>query len=82
MDADKPAISAPVIDPADNPEAGADPTVPKVTYALVMEKLIKAKTEDALSVAADWIGEVEDPAQRYELSAKYEEFRAKMEAKS
>lgn len=86
IDADKGQPAAPVIDPADNPEAGADskPTTdaPKVTYAIVMEKLIKAKNMDALDVAADWIGEVADPAQRSELSAKYEEFKAALESKS
>lgn len=81
IDADKARTTeTPVIDPQDNPEAGADPQpgTPAVTYATVMEKLIKAKSMDALDVAADWIGEVADEAQRAELSAKYEEFKAKL----
>ena len=53
-----------------------DASAPKVTYAVVMEKLIKAKNLDALDVAADWIGEVPDAEQRAELSAKYEELKA------
>lgn len=45
---------------------------PVVTFAAVMQKMVDAKNEDALSVAADWIGEIADEAQRAELSAKYE----------
>lgn len=77
IDADKVRTTdTPAIDPADNPEAGA----PVVTYASVMEKLIKAKSLDALDVAADWIGEVQDAEQRAELTARYEEFKKQMEA--
>jgi len=53
---------------------------PKVTYATVMDKLLKAKNLDALDVAADWIGEVADPEQRVELSAKYEELKGGMKS--
>jgi hypothetical protein len=82
------SAGSPAAEPADNPEVGAEAAktdaaktdAPIVTYAAVMEKLIKAKNQDALDVAADWIGEVADPAQRSELSTKYEEFKAKMEA--
>jgi hypothetical protein len=52
---------------------------PTVTYAVVMDKLVKAKNLDALDVAADWIGEVADPTQRAELSAKYEELKKWMQ---
>lgn len=48
----------------------------KVTFAKVMDMLVKAKNRDALDVAADWIGEVEDEEQRKELSAKYDELVA------
>jgi hypothetical protein len=89
IDADKaPAIAASesTIHPDDNPEAGAaEPAksdAPKVTYATIMEKMITSKTLDALDVACDWIGEVTDPAQRAELSTKYEEFKTALEAKS
>lgn len=86
IDADKNRTTdAKVIDPNDNPEVGADSApaaaAPVVTYAVVMEKLIKAKTADALDVAADWIGEVQDPEQRAELTGKYEAFKADLEAK-
>jgi hypothetical protein len=48
----------------------------EMTFAKVMDMLIKAKNRDALDVAADWIGEVQDPEQRKELSAKYDELVA------
>lgn len=65
--------------PEVKPEAKATPAkaeAPKVTYASVMDNMIKAKNEDALNVAADWIGEVADPEHRRELSAKYDELLA------
>lgn len=84
IDADKTLPPAsPIIDPADNPEAGAAPaptSAPTVTYAVVLDKMIKAKDIDAMGVAADWIGEIADPALRAELSAKYEALKAKLEA--
>jgi len=48
----------------------------EVTFAKVMDMLVKAKNRDALDVAADWIGEVKDEEQRKELSAKYDELVA------
>jgi phage recombination protein Bet len=48
----------------------------EMTFAKVMDMLVKAKNRDALDVAADWIGEVNDPEQRKELSAKYDELVA------
>lgn len=62
--------------------ATTNPDMPKVTYAKVMDMLIKAKNQDALDVAADWVGEVADPEQRKELLAKYEQLKAAMESKS
>lgn len=59
-------------------KATADTAVPKVTYATVMQKMIDAKNEDALNVAADWIGEIADQEQRKELSAKFDELLAAM----
>ena len=41
------------------------------------DKMVKAKDLDALDIAADWIGEVADPAHRTELATKYEELKAK-----
>ena len=83
---------SPVIDPDDAPDVGKDPAPaatagpdnnapPVVTYAIVMEKLIKAKNLDALDVAADWIGEVADAGQRAELTSKYEGFKVELESK-
>ena len=51
-----------------------------VTYAEVMDMLVKAKNQDALDVACDWIGEVPAPEHRAELSAKYDALRASMVA--
>lgn len=45
---------------------------PTVTFAIVEEKLRKAKALDLLDAEADLIGEVADPQQRTELSALYE----------
>ena len=45
---------------------------PVVTFASVMDKMINAKDEDSLNVAAGLIGEVADPQQREELSLKYD----------
>jgi phage recombination protein Bet len=66
--------------PEAKPEGTSPDTnpAPKVTFASVMENMTKAKNEDALAVAADWIGEVADPEQRKELSAKYDELLAAM----
>ncbi len=48
----------------------------EITFAKVMDMLVKAKNRDALDVAADWIGEVKDPEQRKELTAKYDQLAA------
>lgn len=53
----------------------ANPPV-EITFAKVMDMLVKAKNQDALDVAADWIGEVKDSEHRKELSAKYDELVA------
>lgn len=73
-DKDRTMENAPASKPAAAAEAKApvENAVPKVTYAAVLDNMVKAKNEDALNVAADWIGEVEDPEQRKELSAKYD----------
>ncbi len=55
----------------------APPPAPAATYASVMDKMVKATNADALAVASDWIGEVADPEQRAELTAKYNELAAK-----
>lgn len=64
--------------PAAAPAQAAAPSpAPAVTYASVLDKMVKAASADALSVAADWIGEVADAEQRAELAAKYTELAAK-----
>lgn len=45
---------------------------PVITYAEVAAKLHQANSVDSLDAAADLIGEINDPEQRKELSAKYE----------
>jgi hypothetical protein len=61
-----------------SPPPAAPAARPEITYASVLEKMLKAANMDALGVAADWIGEVNDPGQRAELSAKYEELATKL----
>ncbi|MDO8251440.1 MAG: RecT family recombinase [Rhodoferax sp.] len=71
--------AAPAGAPAAQP--AAEPDAPTVTYAKVMEMMLSAekkKDVDALDIAADWIGDVSDPAQRAELVAKYEALHAEM----
>lgn len=70
---DTPAPAA----PASVASATADQAQPAVTYAGVMDKLLAAKNLDALFVAADWIGEVENEIHRAELTEKFEELQAK-----
>lgn len=53
---------------------------PAVTYAQVLDGLLKAKSLDALDLAADLMGSVFDDAQRAELGHKYDALRAEMEA--
>lgn len=67
---------------------GAEPaadqaSAPVVTFAQVSEaivKAVKAKDADALSTAADLIGEVQDPKQRQELTAQYDAAQAEIAA--
>ena len=61
--------------PPPPPAQAGNPPKPTVTYAEVMDRMqkaIKAGNRDALDVAADWIGEVNDPEQRAELSRAYD----------
>jgi hypothetical protein len=51
----------------------------KATFANVYERMKKASEEKnaiALDIAGDWIGEIEDPQQRKELTEHYEAFKA------
>lgn len=54
--------------------------VSNVSFAVVADALHKAGDMDALDQAADLIGEVADPAQRAELTAKYDALRAELTA--
>lgn len=71
--------------PAETPAAAAEAEKPQddavvMTFAKVMDMLVKSKTVQALEMASDWIGEVADPEQRTELVAKYEALRTAMVA--
>lgn len=70
--------ASPVIHPADNPETGADPAIVKVTYAQVLDKMIKAKSLDVLDEAASLISGVADEAQRKELALKFDALRVEL----
>lgn len=76
--------AANTVDAAPPPPAEAPPPAPApaaaeaVTFAKVMDMLVKAANIDALAVAADWIGEVPDPQHRTELTAKFNELNKKM----
>lgn len=63
-----PSTPSPVIDPADNPEAGADPK-PARTFAEVAAAINKAKTPEAFDFARSLIADVADEQQRAELHA-------------
>lgn len=76
--------AANTVDAAPPPPAEAPPPAPApaaaeaVTFAKVMDLIVKAQNIDALDVAGDWVGEVADETQRAELRAKYNELRARM----
>lgn len=53
---------------------------PAVTYAQVLDGLLKAKTVDALDTAAALISAVADEGQRTELGQKYDALRGELEA--
>ena len=55
---------------------------PQITYAKVLDGMIKAKTLDALDTAAVLIGNVADEGQRIELNQKYDALREDLEAKA
>ena len=61
--------------PTSTPAASA--TGPVVTFESILKKLNEANSLDALYVAGDWIGEVADPDQRAELSARFDELQTK-----
>lgn len=66
---------------ASNGGAGAAAQNPAgVTFAQVEASLLKSKDLDVLSVAADLIGEVSDPAQRSELTAIYNKRKEELQA--
>ena len=52
----------------------------KFTFAEVSDRMNKASDLDALSIAADLIGEVEDPQHRIELKDLFEQRKFALEA--
>jgi hypothetical protein len=62
------AASAPASDPAPA-ESNVQDVAPKVTYAVVADKIVKAPSLDALSDAEDLIGQIADQQQRHDLAA-------------
>lgn len=64
----------------DGGSAGAAAASNGVTFAQVEASLLKSKDLDVLSVAADLIGEVADPAQRTELTAIYNKRKEELQA--
>jgi hypothetical protein len=74
--------AAPVDSQTSADQAGGDF---KPTFANVYERMKKASEEKnaiALDIAGDWIGEIEDPQQRKELTGHYETFKAAIAAGS
>lgn len=70
----KPVKNAAATDVQPKAEVSAPPVTASsgITFAQVCDKLNAAKDVDALNVAADLIGEVDDPQHRTELTALYE----------
>jgi recombination protein RecT len=72
-----PAAKAEPEAPAPAPAAAApeakpeQPDTPLITYAQVLDKMIKAKTPQALDDAAQLMGELDSPELRRELNLKY-----------
>lgn len=62
------------------PKASAEPAPRVFTFAEVSERIRKAADVDALSIAADLIGEVPDPTHRAELTELYEQRSATLES--
>lgn len=63
-----------IADAAKKPEEPKKADAPgEITFATVMDKMLAAKSQDALNVAADWINAIDDAVQKDELAVKYEE---------
>lgn len=58
----------------------APTAAPTKTYAEILDLMLKAKNSEALDVAGDWINTITDPAQRTELSQKFDALRAEITA--
>lgn len=69
-DAARTVDTAPPFPPADAPVAAQ---APGKSFDEVMAMICKAKTEDELMVAGDWLDSITDPAQREMLEAKFDE---------
>ena len=65
-----------------NAEQDVSRARPQLTYAKVLDGMIKAKTLDALHAAADLINQLTDDSQRKELGAKYDALREELESKA
>lgn len=77
IDADKARTTdTPVIDPADNPEAGV--ASGEVTLESVLAKINAAKNEDALNVAADWANALASDADKKTAGDRYDARLAEM----
>lgn len=61
---------------AEQPTKAEPPADPVVTFDTVMAKLNAANNLDALYVAGDWIGEVQDADHRSILTARFDELQA------
>ncbi len=70
VDKERTIDAAPPFPPADAP---APTQAPGKTFDEVMAMICKAKTEDELMVAGDWLDSITDPAQREMLEAKFDE---------
>lgn len=74
----QPPPSSPVIDADDLPDFGVDASAPVVTFAAVMDKLVKASTLDALDEAASLIGAVANTEHQQELRVAYDSRRVEL----
>lgn len=70
-DDDRTVDTAPPFPPADAP--APTQAAPGKSFDEVMAMICKAKTEDELMVAGDWLDSITDPAQRELLESKFDE---------
>lgn len=75
----KRTVDTPEATPKPTPAPTKSPDSEEVTFAQVMDMLVKAKDQAARDIAADWIRDVKDTTQRAELQAKFEALSATKE---